>query len=297
MRRTIYPGLLKECVVANVSSAGAAARALRALELPEFAVLFDTNQKSRRRGSILAGSFKRKAKNHRVVPTITQANKNAAMEWRKALLLAQEEELRDWDERTRQEELAIFNESSEAWTPMRTGLDNLHAESRRVEGSRFVLRRFTTFIDARPEAVYRAAAESLGTSSDVRFGDRSILDTQTVARFDVSHFMTWQLNQLPPGLDDRLFVSLAFTDDANLLIVTRDATSHSKSLVKKMCSSIELLAQKKPTLGVAHHFSFHFSDTGNGRSRVVFLFQSDPKGNIPSMVLNSDKVGVNIAKG
>ena len=181
MRRTIYPGLFKECVVANVSSASAAARALRALELPESAVLFDTNQKSRRRGSILIdSSFKKhKPKKNRVVPTQTAKRRNlddAAMEWRDALFMTQEEDLREWDQRVRQEELGIFNESSEAWTPMRTGLDNLHAESRRMEGSRFVLRRFTTYIDARPEVVYRAAAESLGTSSDFRFGDRNILE-------------------------------------------------------------------------------------------------------------------------
>ena len=297
LRRTIYPCLLKECVVANVSSAGAATRALKTLELPDSMVLFDTNRKSRRRGSILAGSFKLKSKNHRVAPSVTQqANRNAEQEWRKALSLTQEEVLRAWDERVRQVELEIFNESSEAWTPMRTGLDNVHAEWRGMEGSRFVLRRFTTLVDARPEAVYRAAAEPLGTSSDIRFGDRSILDTQSVARFDDSHLVTWQLNKLPRGVDDRLFVALVFTDVDNLLIVTRDATE-DKELVKKMCSKTELLGKKRYTLGIAQHFSMRFSDTGNGRCRVVFLFQSDPQGNIPSMVVNSEKVGINIAKG
>jgi hypothetical protein len=297
MRRTIYPGLVKECVVANVSSAGAATRALRALKLPEFTVLFDTNQASRRRGSIFTESFKPKTKNNRVAPTITDVNRSAALEWRKAFFLTQDEALRDWNERVRQEELGIFIESSDAWTAIHTGLDIVHAEWRRMEGSRFVLRRFTTFIDAQPEAVYRAAAKSLGTSSDPRFGDRSILDTQTVARFDDSHFVTWQLNKLPRGVDDRLFVSLAFTDEENLLIVTRDATSNNKELVNRMRSKTELLAQKRLTLGVAHHFSFVFSDAENGRCRIAFLSQGDPKGNIPSMLMNSDKVGVNIAKG
>ena len=179
---------------------------------------------------------------------------------------------------------------------MRTGLDNVHAESRRVEGSRFVLRRFTTFINARPEAVYRAAAESLGTSSDFRFGDRSILDTQAVARFDNSHLVTWQLNKLPRGVHDRLFVALVFTDVANLLIVTRDATA-DKGLVKNMCSKTELLHKKAYIVGKSIHYSFRVSDAGSGRCRVDFLSQSDPKGNIPSMVVNSDKAGINMAKG
>jgi hypothetical protein len=294
VRRTIYPGLLKECVVANVSSAGAAAHALKALKLPEFALLFDTNQKARRRGSIFTDSFKHKS--GRVAPTVTEAYRNAAIQWRAALFLIQDEAVRAWDERVRLEELGIFNESSEAWTPMRTGLDNVHAESRRMEGSRFLLWRFTTIIDARPEVAYRAAAESLGTSSDLRFGDRSILDTQTVARFDNSHLVTWQLNKLPRGVDDRLFFALGFLDVANLLIVTRDATENI-GLVNKMCSKTELLGKMSYRLGIVKHFSMRFSDAGNGRCRVQHLFQNDPKGNIPSMVINSEKVGIALAKG
>ena len=294
----MYPGLLKECIVSNVTSAGAAARALKALELPDSALFFDTKRVFRKRGSILENSFKRKSKNYRVAPTLTEKERNleSAMAWREALFLVEDEALRAWDERVREEELAVFNESSDSWTAMRTGLDNLHAEWRRVEGSRFVLRRFTTIIDAPPEVVYRAAADALGTSSDLRFGDRSILDAQAVARFDAAHLVSWQLNRLPRGLNDRLFFALCFTDEANLLIVTRDATEN-ESIVKKMCSRAEQLEKKTYTIAKAKHFSFRFSDAGDGRWRVEFLFQSDPKGNIPSMVLNSDKVGVNIAKG
>ena len=86
------------------------------------------------------------------------------------------------------------------------------------------------------------------------------------------------------------------SDEANLLIVTRDATEN-KDLVKKMCSKAEQLEKKTFTVAKAKHFSFRFSDAGNGRCRVAFLFQSDPKGNIPSMLINSDTVGLNLAKG
>ena len=299
LRRAIYPGLVKECVVANVLTAGAAARALKALGLPESAVFFDKNLVSRKRRSIFDESFKRKSHKYRVAPSDTKAaaeKRSAAMEWRGALFLAEDETLRAWDEKNRQLELAVFNDDSEAWTPMRTGLDNIQAEWRRMKGSRFLLRRFTTIIDERPEIVYRAAAESLGTSSDTRFGDRSVLDARLFSRIDDSHFMTWQMHKLPPGLNDRLFVAIGFTDETNLLIVTRDA-SENKALVKKMCSESEFLSQKKFTVGYGHYYSFRFSHAGDGRCRVEHLFQSDPKGGIPSMVLNSDRVGVNMAKG
>ena len=114
--------------------------------------------------------------------------------------------------------------------------------------------------------------------------------------FDESHLVTWQLNQLPRGVDDRLFVALGFTDVANLLIVTRDATENI-ALVKKTCSKTELLDKKTYSLGKSIHYSMRFSEDGNGRCRVQYLFQVDPKGNIPSLVVNSDKVGINIAKG
>jgi len=117
-----------------------------------------------------------------------------------------------------------------------------------------------------------------------------------VARFDASHLVIWQLNKSPRGLNDRLFVSLGLTDEANLLIVTRDATGN-KGLVKKMCSKTELLDKKTYTMGTLIHYSFRSSEARNGQCRFELLQCVDPQGNIPSMVVNSEKSGINMAKG
>ena len=95
-------------------------------------------------------------------------------DWRAALGVSAEEELRAWDEKVREEDLAIHRDrDSSAWTVLKTGLDGFRAEWRKVPDSPFRLYRFTTTLEGvDAHDAYHAAVDSMGTPDSFNFGDR-----------------------------------------------------------------------------------------------------------------------------
>ena len=112
---------------------------------------------------------------YRVQPDNNDDNVVSVTEWRAALGVSTEEELRAWDEEVREKDLAIHRDwDSSAWTVLKTGLDGFRAEWCKMPNMPFRLYRFTTTLEGvDAHDAYHAVTDSAGTPESTTFGDRS----------------------------------------------------------------------------------------------------------------------------
>ena len=297
----IYPWMISEVVVANVSRGGAAQRVLRELGLPTSALLLvDRNGEamaSRRRSSIFLGENAARRSSSVVVPAASAAGGlllPTASDWWSAVGVSCNTPgaVQAWDDTISENELEAFG-ASEEWTLLKfKGNSDLKAEWRHVPDSKFRLHRISMVLEGvAPKAALQAMWESLGTPGSIVFGDRSVLDQRSVLCLDAKHQVLAQSTALPRGVSNRVFCCLTSKHEDKQLITNTHIELDKYNLQQAVPETNDFV------VGKFRNYSMRFQDTADGDCKVTALNCVDPKGSLLSALANNDRVSVAIAKG